>query len=298
MANSTYPQLREFQDAHRKLLREYISAIDVASSLPFFVNLTNLLTPHKNETTWSRLNRQSWFLFAPLTWKPFVKLLVEGHIKAKMGALSIAYNQLSLRLPEGKKYDQFREALKSALAECNQLNDTLTTWKNGKTLLASAVPVIVGWLTSWLGTDDLLSAIPQLGIELSGSLLSGTFGTFLRIVVWASISLVLLFALFNQAFEGKRAIFLPELVSDRAEVKTHNIYASEDALYKLIGHHKTPEFPLDSAALVFLFLFVIAGFILRFYYYSSSMLLINLLAVPAGIVFVVWIIVNNRRRWS
>ena len=156
MANSTYPQIREFQAAHRKLLREYITAVDVASSLPFFVNLFRILIPHEKESTYTRLNRQFIFFLTPLTWKPFVRFLLETHVKAKMGELSIAYNQLALRLPEGKKFDPFRTALKAAVTECNQLSDTLTTWKNGKTLVASAVPVVFGLLTTRLGTDDQL----------------------------------------------------------------------------------------------------------------------------------------------
>ncbi|HEU0292961.1 MAG TPA: hypothetical protein VFR47_09510 [Anaerolineales bacterium] len=67
MAHSTFPQIREFQGAPRKLLREYIAAIDVAASLPFFVNISRLLAPNENEDTYSRLNRKFFALFAPLT---------------------------------------------------------------------------------------------------------------------------------------------------------------------------------------------------------------------------------------
>jgi hypothetical protein len=233
-----------------------------------------------------------------MTWTPIVRFLVETHIKANLGELSIAYHQMQLRLPDGKKFDSFRAALRSAVAECNQLSDTLKTWKNGKTLMAAAVPVLAGWLTSWLGTDNLLLALPQLGIEIRGNLLSGSFASFLQIMVWIVTSGALLFILLNQAFEGKRAIFLPAWHLDRREVKTHNIYASEDALYKLLRLHKTPEFPLDSMALVIFFLFVMAFFILRSYYYSSSLLLINLLAVPLLIFLVVWAVRRSSRRWN
>jgi hypothetical protein len=298
MANSTYPSLSEFQAAHRKLLREYISAIDFASGLPFFVSLTRLLTPHENETAFMKLNRQSWFLGAPITWKPFIRFLVESHIKAKMGELNVAYNKLLLRLPEGKKFEQFRGAFKSAVAECNQLSDTLTTWKNGKTLLAGATPIVLGWLASWLGTDNLLLALPKVGVELQANLLSGPFASYLQIVVWAATSLGLLFLLLNQAFEGKRAIFLPTWVRDRSKVNTYNIYASEDELFRLLGHHKTSEFPLDSAAFIVLSLFVIASFVLRFYYYFSSILLVNLLAVPVLIFLVVLIFRSSNQRWN
>ena len=298
MAKSTYPQLSEFQDAHRKLLREYIAAIDVASSLPFFVNIARLVAPHEKEHTYNRLNRIFFVLFTPLTWKPFVRFLVETHIKAKMGELSIAYNQLALRLPEGKKFDTFRAALKSAVAECNQLSDTLRTWKNSKTLAAGAVPVLAGWLTSWLGTDNLLLALPQLGIEIKGNLLSGSFASFLQIMVWIVTSGALLFLLLNQAFEGKRAIFLPAWLLDRRDVSTHNVYASEDALYKLMRLHKTPEFPLDSVALAVFFLLVISFFVLRLYSFSSSLLTVNMLAVPVLLIMVIWAIRRSSRRWN
>ena len=295
---TTYPQLCEFQNAYRKLFREYIAAIDLASSLPLFVNITKLLVPHEKESAFARLNRQLWYLFAPITWKPFVRFLIESHIKAKMGELTIAYNQLALRLPEGKKFDAFRAALKSAVAECNQLSDTLTTWKNGRTLFASAVPIFLGWFTSWLGTENLLLALPQLGIEIRGNLLSGSFASFLYVVVWVATSLGLLFLLLNQAFEAKRAIFLPVWILDRREVTSHNIYSSEDALFKLIGFHKTSEFPLDTAAWIALSLFVVATFVLRIYYYSSSILLVNVLALPALIFVSVWYIRISRRRWN
>jgi len=298
MANSTYPQIREFQSAHRKLLGEYISAIDVAASLPFFVNISRLLVLNENEDTYSRLNRKFFLLFTPLTWKPFVRFLVEIHVKAKMGELSIAYNQLALRLPEGKKFDSLKAVLKSAVAECNQLSDTLTTWKNGKTLMAGAVPILAGWLASWLGTDNLILALSQLGIEIKGNLLSGSFASFLQIMVWIVTSGALLFILLNQAFEGKRAIFLPTWLLDRSAVSTHNIYASEDALYKLMHLHKTSEFPLDTTALIIFFLLVIAFFVLRFYSYSSSLLLVNLLAVPVLIFLVIWAIRRSSQRWN
>src|SRR5919109_907037 len=110
MKKTAYPKLREFQNAHRKLLREYVAALDVASRLPFFVNLTRFLQSHEAETSYERLNRQSWFLFTPFTWKPFVRFLVEAHIRAKMGELSVAYHQLALRLPENKDFRPLKEA--------------------------------------------------------------------------------------------------------------------------------------------------------------------------------------------
>ena len=297
MKNSPYPKLREFQNAHRKLLREYVAAIDVASRLPFFVNLTRLLVPHEKETTFERLNRQSWFLFTPFSWKPFVRFLVEAHIKAKMGELSVAYNQLVLRLPKGRDINGLKDALKSAVIECNQLNDTLTTWKNGRTFMAGAVPVAVGWVTSWLGADDLLSALPQLGV-VAGNLFSGNYLLFLRALVWMVTSLLLLLAFLNQAFEGKRFIFLPTFILKRVDVSTHNIYASEDALFQLIGHKKTAEFALDMAAGIFVLGLSAIGLFLRMYLYSFSLNIFHLIALPLLILFGVLMVTATRRRWN
>ena len=298
MKKTAFPKLREFQNAHRKLLREYVAAIDVASRLPFFVNLTRLFSPREGETTYERLNRQSWFLLTPFTWKPFVRFLVEAHIKAKMGELSVAYHQLALRLPEGKEFHPLKEALKSAVTECNQLNDTLTSWKSGRTFVAGAVPVVIGWITSWLGTDNLLSALPQLGVVISESLLSGNYLLFFRVLAWVLISLALLFLLLNQAFEGKRVIFLPVVVAKRIEVSTHNTYASEDTLFHLIGHKKTPEFPLDVAAGIFFICLLALGLLLRTYFYSFSLNIFNLIAWPALLVFGMLIITSTKERWK
>jgi hypothetical protein len=57
MATSSYPQAREFESAHRKLLRGYIAAIDVAASLPFFVNIAKLVVPDEKDDSYTRLNR-------------------------------------------------------------------------------------------------------------------------------------------------------------------------------------------------------------------------------------------------
>ena len=301
MANSTFPQIREFQSAHRKLLREYISAVDAASGLPFFVNLTNLLIPYEKEDSFLKLNRQSWFLFAPFTWRPFVRLLIETHIKAKMGELIIAYNQLALRLPEGKKFDPFRAALKSAVMECNQLSDTLTTWKNGRTLVASAVPVVLGWVTSWLGTDNLLLALPQFGIEISGNFFSGNSAHFLfSALLWILSATTLLLILLNSAFECKRGIFLPTYILERVEVSGYNIYASEDALFKLIGRYKTRELALDAMVLIFFISIVsFALFLWLYYFFSMTTLnLIRLLLTVLCISILLWGANVTRRRWN
>jgi hypothetical protein len=298
MKKAAYPKLREFQNAHRKLLREYVAAIDVVSRLPFFVNLTRLFSPREGETTYERINRQSWFLLAPFTWKPFLRFLVEAHIKAKMGELSVAYHQLSLRLPESKEFHPLKAALNSAVTECNQLNDTLTSWKSGKTFVAGAIPVVVGWITSWLGTDNLLSALPQLGIALSENLLSGNYLLFFRVLAWVLISVSLLFLLLNGAFEGKRFILLPVVLTRRVDVSTHNTYASEDMLFQLIGRKKTPEFALDLAAGIFFICLIALGLLLRMYYYSFSLNIFNLIAWPALLIFGVLIVISTKQRWK
>jgi len=298
MKNSPYPKLREFQNTHRKLMREYVAAMDVASRLPFFVNLTRLLVPYEKETAFEKLNRQSWFLFTPFTWKPFLRFLVEAHIKAKMGELNVAYHQLALRLPEGRDFQQLRDALKSAVTECNQLNDTLTTWKNGKTFVAGAVPVAIGWITSWLGADDLLSALPQFGAVIAGNLFSGNYLLFFRVLVWVITSVSLLFLLLNQAFEGKRFIFLPTFVKERVEVSTHNIYATEGALFRLIGHKKTSELALDVAAGIFFLCLLAIGLFLRMYFYSFYLNIFNLIAWPLLILVGVSIVTSTSRRWN
>jgi hypothetical protein len=298
MKKTTYPKLREFQNAHRKLLREYLAAIDVASRLPFFVNLTHLLQPHEAETPYERINRKSWFLFTPFTWKPFVRFLIEAHIKAKMGELSVAYHQLALRLPEGREVHPLKEALRSAVTECNQLNDTLTIWKSGKTLMAGAVPVVIGWITSWLGTDNLLSALPQLGITITENFLSGNYLLFFRTLNAVVISSVFLFILLNQAFEGKRIVFLPVMTQKRIGVPTHNTYASEDALFQLTGFKKTPEFALDVAVGIFFICLAALGLLLRMYFYSFSTNVFNLIALPVLLILGLLFITSTKQRWK
>ncbi len=298
MNSFPYPKLQEFQNAHRKLLREYVAAIDVASRLPFFINLTRVLIQDEKESFYTKLNREGFFFLAPFTWKPFVSFLVESHIKSKMGELSVAYNQLSLRLPDGRNSKQLKNALESAVTECNQLNNTLTNWKNGKAFMAGAVPVALGWFTSWLGTDNLLSALPQLGIKISENFSSGNYLLFIHLFVWFITSLFLLFTLFNQAYEGKRSIFLPTLVTDRIKVPTYNIYSSEDDLFKLIGHKKKPEIAIDTLAGIFFMFIIGVGFYLRNHLYPFSIKATNLVGLILIIPICAYIIVLYNRRWK
>jgi hypothetical protein len=107
-----------------------------------------------------------------------------------------------------------------------------------------------------------------------------------------------LFLLLNQAFEGKRVIFLPVVVAKRIEVSTHNTYASEDTLFHLIGHKKTPEFPLDVAAGIFFICLLALGLLLRTYFYSFSLNIFNLIAWPALLVFGMLIITSTKERWK
>lgn len=275
MKKSAFPNAQDFQETHRKLLGEYVAAIDVATRLPFFVNLAKILVPEKNESAFLRWNRQGMSFFTPFTWKPFVVFLVEMHIRAKMGELIVAYNQLALRLPEGREFNRLRTALKAAVSECGQLNDTLVAWKSGKTFMAGAVPVALGWFTSWLGTDNVLSALSRFGVIVSENFSSGDFQLFARISLWVVVSSILFLLFFNQAFEGKRAVFLPVFTLNKIEASTHNVYASEDSLFTLIGHKKTTEFPLDVLAMAFVMAAAFALFALRVQYYPFSIKVFN-----------------------
>jgi hypothetical protein len=107
----------------------------------------------------------------------------------------------------GNKNENWRQAHMSVTQEMNHLGETLINWKKGKTLMASAVPIFAGWLTSWLGAE--LSAIPELGVRIKASSLFSAFPAFCQATIWGGTSLGLLFLLFNHAFEGKRAIFMP-----------------------------------------------------------------------------------------
>ena len=209
----------------------------------------------------------------------------------------VAYNQLSLRLPEGREFNRLRTALKAATGECNQMNETLVAWKSGKTFMASAIPVALGWFTSWLGTDDVLSALSRFGVMVSENFSGGDFQLFARITLWVAVSLALFLLLLNQAFEGKRAVFLPVYTLNKVKVSTHNIYASEDVLFELLGHRKTPEFALDVLGFVMNLIAILALFALRFRYYPLSIKIFNyfgLIIIP----IIVIIVIHYQKRWK
>ncbi|MBI3161433.1 MAG: hypothetical protein HYZ23_02930 [Chloroflexi bacterium] len=298
MNKSVFPTARDFQESHRKLMGEYVAAIDIASRLPFFVNLTELLVPEENESAFMRWNRLGMSFFTPFTWKPFLVFLIEMHIRSKAGEMIVAYNQLALRLPAGREYNRFRTALKAAAGECNQMNETLVAWKSGKTFMAGAVPVALGWFTSWLGTDDVLSALPRFGVMVSENFASGDYQLFARVSLWVAMSTGLFLFLLNQAFEGKRAVFLPVFTLDKIKASSHNVYASEDALFELIGHRKTPEFALDALGLTVGMIAALALFMLRIRYYPFSTSVLNYCGVIAISAVVVIAFIHYKRRWK
>ena len=297
MKKNAFPSAQDFQESHRKLMAEYIAAIDVASHQPFFVNLTKLLVPEENESAFMRWNRLGMSVLTPFTWKPFLIFLIEMHIRSRAGEMIVAYNQLSLRLPEGREFNRLRTALKAATGECNQMNETLVAWKSGKTFMASAIPVALGWFTSWLGTDDVLSALSRFGVMVSENFSGGDFQLFARITLWVAVSLALFLLLLNQAFEGKRAVFLPVYTLNKVKVSTHNVYASENALFELLGHKKTPEFALDVLGVFILLTTTLALIALRFRYYPLSIKTFNYFGFII-IPIVVIIVIHYQKRWK
>ena len=248
-SSSSVPKAADLQIAHRKVIAEYVSAIDVASRLPFFVNNRTLLKPRESETAYEKFARKFPPLTTPFCWRPFVQLIVESHIKGKLSELNAIYTQLALQLSDKRTDAKLRSLLISLSAECKTLSDTLTVWKNSQTLLAGVIPIFLGIMTSWLGTDNLLALFPKLNDQLL-QVLNPRLDIFLTIFMAVILSVIFLFFLLNSAFEAKRAIFLPYYVVDKKEVAQQNIYASEDRLYKLIGRKKTAEFAIDAYAAV------------------------------------------------
>ncbi|HSG42285.1 MAG TPA: hypothetical protein VLA72_03940 [Anaerolineales bacterium] len=302
----SYPTLKQLQNAHRKLLQEYIGAIDIASRLPFIINISRILIPSEKETTSERFNRRLYILFTPIVWKPFVRFLIEAHIKAKMKELVVAYQQLSLRLPTAKKFDRLREELKSAVTECNQLSDTLTTWKNGQTIWAGIIPVAIGLVTSWVSADDIFSLFGLMSITSTNILpFLTTALQYFQIFIWIWVSIGLILILLNFAFQGKRYIFLPRHVKQRIAVPFRNIYSSEDILFELIGYKKTVEFAIDFVSMIFLFSLITIGFFLPFIIVMAQLAILPglfwgfiLFAVFYFLFFTVLIGRDMKRRWN
>lgn len=292
MTKASYPKIQELQNAHRTLMREYISAVDRASRLPFFVNCSHILRPYELETTFERINRQIAFLFTPLTWKLFVKLLIELHIKSKMNELTSAYRQLALQLPDGKQFNPQRAGLKSAIEECNELSITLSTWKNTQTISAVILPVLLGWVASVLGLETLLGLFSKLGMQSMDELFNNPFLNY--VALWAFLSLTILYTLIYLAFRGKRSIFLPASIIRKASAPTPSVYDTETTLFNLIGRKKNPELAIDNIASVLFiglaFMFVLFAILLDGLTPDKVVFLLLL-----SILFIVILIIANLR---
>lgn len=246
MNKASYPKLHDIQTAHRKLMQEYIGAVDKTSRLPFFVNCTRILLPFEQETFFERSNRQLAIVFTLVTWRPFILLLVELHMKSKLNELMVVYRKYGLQLPDGKRYLRQRNWLKTAIAECAELSSTLSTWKNMQTVSATALPVVFGWIASFFGAEGLSQLMQKLGFQFVGSSLFSIYLSLYLVVPLIFFPTSILILLINLAFVGKRAILLPVFATRRIILPIYNIYVTENILFDLTGHKKTPELAIDN----------------------------------------------------
>jgi hypothetical protein len=234
------------------------------------------------------------FISTPFCWRPFVQFVVEAHIKEKLNELSVNYVQLAMQLPDKREFSKLRSWLISTSSECKTLKDTLTTWKNGQIIIAGAVPILLGGISSWLGTDNLIAILPKLNSQLFQiSILSNRIA--LTILLGVLLSVAFLFSLLNFAFEGKRTIFLPYYLVKKLDLRQDNIYATEDDLYKLIRRKKTPEFPIDAYAasigvlIIFISLITVSSIVSIF---------LRLVIIFFFVIFLITAIYPSRYRWN
>ena len=239
MNKVSYPKLQELKSAHRNLMQEYIACIDRTSRLPFFLNCSRLLHAFEGETAFERGNRQMAFLFTSLTWRPFILYLVEIHIKSKLNELVMMYRKYALELPDTAHYVRHRNWLKTGIAECTELSDTLSTWKNAQTISATLIPILLSWVTSAFGAKNFSDLMQTIGLPSGFGFL---FSIVLGLVFLPALILILLV---NLAFIGKRVMFLPFFVTRKIDLAGYNIYVTENKLFDLLGHKKTPELAID-----------------------------------------------------
>ena len=299
MIKASHRKIRDLQDAHRKLMQEYVASIDSGSRLPFFVNPSRILVPYDKETAFERINRQLYFLFTPFIWRPFVVLLMELHIKSKMNELVTAYRQLALQLPDGKQFNQQREWLKLAIVECNELSTTLSTWKNTQALSVAILPVLLGWVTSVLGVNSISNLLPKLGIQSITVWFVSNIRLLSFVLYWIFFSSGTLGGLLWLAFQGKRSLFLPVAALKKVTVPTRNVYLTETTLFDLIGRQKMPELAID---IIIVNLFVGLGLVMTFLFLllvtstagvTAIISILLMLALTMGLM-----IISSAWRWN
>lgn len=251
-------ELQEIVRRHHRLLSVYVYILDLISrpgSLPAGIEPSER-DPKKEARTHRPEEPARTSGIRPIRYQRrlFTRILVESHIKAKLGELKTAYAEIEQLIPQDSPATS-REWFKETQDSLSRLSDRLTSWASIRGLAATLWPVLVGPVLAWLGADSIWDAIWDLADkkkpQLSAVGVSATWILF-------PLAYILLFA--GGAAGVKRGVFLAEISTNTTwdghtqAIVAKNVYEAEDELFNYIAKGKLPEIPVDSYVMASWFL--------------------------------------------
>lgn len=251
-----YKYLIELQEAHLDLMEEYLSLLKKVSYLKPFIHTSSIIQHGERKHTKYKFLIKIYdaLIVSPLkgilkffTWKIIVKYFIEDHIKSKIIELSKIYMQELQRLNPNESKDKLKiEWLNEVIKSCEVFSSTLFSWGRLQKTIFWSLNIIATLIIAYYGKEFLIDVLRQsinnplyflVAIIFTIVILS-IYGFFINIVIIMS-------------FGAKRILFTPnietEYFSEPKDTRIINIYKTEDNLFNLLGHNKTPEFPIDIA---------------------------------------------------
>ncbi len=261
------PDLEKLQSAHYDLFKKYNAVINFTSKQSFFIDAFAFIEFNRPESSIGKfIATIIGIIFYPFRkllsifcWKPLIIFFIESHFRDKSLELSLAYTQLATTLPTSKKYYQdYQNWLISASRDCNNLSNTLASWKTVGQFIGKVGASILVLLNTKNIFDLILRINEQIPVA-SGEMYEG-IGLVFQSIFYLLYILVPLFVI---SFFTKRAILYPriEFVFFKSlPPLSQNIYVAEDDLFNLLGRQKKNEVPVDlfviSSPLVITLLFI------------------------------------------
>lgn len=308
------PDLEKLQSAHYELFKKYNAVINFASKQSFFIDAFEFIEFNRPESSIGKFIattiRVIFYpfrkLFSIFCWKPLVIFFIESHFRDKSLELSLAYTQFATTLSTKKKYYiDYQNWLISASRDCNNLSNTLASWKTVVQFIGKVGASILVLLNA-KNIFDLILRINEHTPVASGEMYESIGLVFQSIFS----SLYILVPLFVSSFFTKRAILYPRIefiFFKRLRTTSQNVYVVEDNLFNLLGRQKNSEIPIDlfvlssPLAITLIFIAIAAWLTLPKSQLTNSGFWLGVLIVLSPIIIMnLWFIYDTwrTRKWK
>lgn len=259
--------LPKIQEAHARLLSEYVSVVKTVESEHWYqaLGMSRASRHSKNYfkiiLTWC-LNLLTAYFYVLSTdaakkgsrWctpQSFVKIFIYSHIRQKLKRLRVIYSQ-SVYLIRAEKPSEQQETgwLIQASEDCKNLDSSIPSWD-------ITLPTITKFLTFPVVIGSLVKMLEQWAFETvkSPEAIIATLLTVLCLPMYVCVPVI-------SAFSYKRGLLLKSLPippfqpwkPEMPEYPRKNTYSLENDLFHLIDRRKHKEAPYDLVGIVIMWM--------------------------------------------